>query len=52
MRRAVERFMEDPLAEEILRGKLIEGSPINVTAGKENLVFSQKSAAEKAVVGE
>ena len=52
MRRAVERFMEDPLAEEILRGKLIEGSPINVTAGKEKLVFSQKSAAEKAVVGE
>ena len=52
MRRAVERFMEDPLAEEILRGKLIEGSPINVTADKEKLVFSQKSAAEKAVVGE
>ncbi len=52
MRRAVERFMEDPLAEEILRGKLIEGSPINVTAGKEKLVFSQKSAAEKAVAGD
>ena len=52
MRRAVERFMEDPLAEEILRGKLIEGSPINVTADKDKLVFSQKSAAEKAVVGE
>ena len=52
MRRAVERFMEDPLAEEILRGKLIEGSPINVTADKEKLVFSQKSAAEKAAVGE
>ena len=51
MRRSVERFMEDPLAEEILRGKLIEGSPINVTAGKEKLVFSQKYAAEKAVVG-
>ena len=28
MRRAVERFMEDPLAEEILRGKLTEGQPI------------------------
>ena len=52
MRRAVERFMEDPLAEEILRGKLTEGKPINVTADKEKLVFSQKSAAEKAVAGE
>ena len=28
MRRAVERFLEDPLAEEILKGKLHEGEPI------------------------
>jgi len=26
MRRAVERFLEDPLAEEILKGNLHEGS--------------------------
>jgi len=52
MRRAVERYMEDPLAEEILRGKLVEGRPINVSADEDKLTFSQKSPAEKAVAGD
>jgi len=52
MRRAVERYMEDPLAEEILRGKLVEGRSISVSADKQKLTFSQKSAAEKAVAGD
>ena len=52
MRRAVERFMEDPLAEEILRGKLIEGQPIQVSADEDKLTFTQKSAAETAVAGD
>jgi ATP-dependent Clp protease ATP-binding subunit ClpC len=52
MRRAVERYMEDPLAEEILRGKLVEGRPISVSADEQKLTFSQKSAAEKAVAGD
>ncbi len=50
MRRAVERFLEDPLAEEILRGNLHEGEPISVTAEKDKLVFNQKAAAEGAAV--
>jgi ATP-dependent Clp protease ATP-binding subunit ClpC len=49
MRRAVERFLEDPLAEEILRGSLQPGEPIRVTSDKEKLVFNQKAAAEGAV---
>jgi ATP-dependent Clp protease ATP-binding subunit ClpC len=49
MRRAVERFLEDPLAEEILRGHLHEGEPILVTTGKDKLVFNQKAAAEGAL---
>ena len=52
MRRAVERFMEDPLAEEILRGKLVEGQPIQVSADEDKLTFTQKSAAETAVAGD
>src|SRR5471030_850257 len=51
MRRAVERFLEDPLAEEILRGSLQPGEPILVTSDKEKLVFNQKAAAAGAVVG-
>jgi ATP-dependent Clp protease ATP-binding subunit ClpC len=45
MRRAVERYLEDPLAEEILRGKFHEGTPINVTVEGDKLVFSQPAQA-------
>src|SRR5215218_991278 len=34
MRRAVERFLEDPLAEEILRGNIKEGDTLTVSAEK------------------
>ena len=49
MRRSVERFLEDPLAEEILRGTFHEGEPILVTVENDRLVFSQKAAAEGAL---
>ena len=52
MRRAVERFFEDPLAEEILKGNLHEGEPIVVTADKEKLIFKQNAATEGAVAAE
>ena len=45
MRRSVERFLEDPLAEEILKGKLHEGDPITVTVEGDKLVFNQNTAA-------
>ena len=50
MRRAVERFLEDPLAEEILRGHLHEGEPIIVTTDKDKLVFNQKAAAAEGAL--
>jgi ATP-dependent Clp protease ATP-binding subunit ClpC len=49
MRRAVERFFEDPLAEEILKGALHEGETIMVTADKDKLLFKQNAAAAGAV---
>ena len=48
MRRAVERNLEDPLAEEILKGSLHENDPIQVTVEKNKLVFIQKAAAASA----
>ncbi len=45
MRRAVERFLEDPLAEEILRGNLHDNEPIQVTAEDNHLVFKQNASA-------
>jgi ATP-dependent Clp protease ATP-binding subunit ClpC len=51
MRRAVEKYFEDPLAEEILKGALHEGELIQVTADKDKLVFGQKANAEGTGAG-
>jgi ATP-dependent Clp protease ATP-binding subunit ClpC len=49
MRRAVERFLEDPLAEEILKGGVHENEPLFVTRDGDKLVFHQKAASADAV---
>jgi ATP-dependent Clp protease ATP-binding subunit ClpC len=49
MRRAVERYLEDPLAEEILKGNLHDNEPIQVTVGNDQLVFNQNAAASGAL---
>ncbi len=46
MRRAVERYLEDPLAEEILRGQFTGNAPIKVTAEGDHLSFVQEAPAE------
>jgi ATP-dependent Clp protease ATP-binding subunit ClpC len=54
MRRAVERFLEDPLAEELLRGNVKPGDRVEVAAADEKLVFrvaesqAQSGATETA----
>jgi len=49
MRRAVERHLEDPLAEEILKGHLHDNEPVLVTVSEGKLSFTQKAAAEGAL---
>ncbi len=39
MRRAVERYLEDPLAEELLRGNIKAGDRVEVTAAEGKLAF-------------
>jgi ATP-dependent Clp protease ATP-binding subunit ClpC len=48
MRRAVERHLEDPLAEELLKGSLHDNDPVLVTVQEGKLVFSQKAAEPQA----
>jgi ATP-dependent Clp protease ATP-binding subunit ClpC len=54
MRRAVERFLEDPLAEELLRGTVKPGDKVEVMAVDGKLSFQvpeshpQNSAAASA----
>jgi ATP-dependent Clp protease ATP-binding subunit ClpC len=40
MRRAVEKYVEDPLAEEFLRGNVKQGDALDVHAAVEKLAFS------------
>jgi ATP-dependent Clp protease ATP-binding subunit ClpC len=48
LRRAVERFLEDPLAEEILRGHIKAGDSVNVTAAGGKLTFQPLEAPAPA----
>jgi ATP-dependent Clp protease ATP-binding subunit ClpC len=43
MRRAVERYLEDPLAEEILKGSLQPNEPVTVLVEEGKLTFKQKA---------
>jgi ATP-dependent Clp protease ATP-binding subunit ClpC len=47
MRRAVEKHLEDPMAEEIIRGDLLEGKKIAISTTDDKLVFTQKKAKAK-----
>ena len=47
LRRAIEKYIEDPLADEILRGRLDAGEPISVTRSGGKLKFKQKAPVSK-----
>ena len=49
LRRAVERHLEDPLAEILLRGELRKGEPVQVGASPEGLTFTQPEPPKEAV---
>ena len=50
MRRAVERHLEDPLAEEILKGTFQEQTPIQVIVEEDHLAFTQEAGKQDAKV--
>ena len=51
MRRAVERYLEDPMAEEILRGNVKAGDIAHVTVDGGKLVFKVPSSATEEPAG-
>jgi ATP-dependent Clp protease ATP-binding subunit ClpC len=50
LRRAVEHYLEDPLAEALLRGEVKEGEPILVIRNGDKLEFKSKSPAAESGV--
>jgi ATP-dependent Clp protease ATP-binding subunit ClpC len=43
LRRAVEHYLEDPLAEALLRGDIKDGEPVVVSRDGDKLIFKQKT---------
>jgi len=41
LKRSVEQYLEDPLAEAILRGEIESGKPVRVTMDGGRIVFNQ-----------
>ncbi|GAA4172532.1 ATP-dependent chaperone ClpB [Shinella granuli] len=49
LKRAIQKHLQDPLAEKILAGDIPDGSTVKVTAGSDRLLFSPRAvAASKA----
>jgi len=48
LRRAIEKYLEDPIAEEVIRGKIKSGDKVKVGAEKENLTFQTSSPSAPA----
>ena len=44
LRRAIERYIEDPLSEALLKGKYSKNGRIKVTAGKDKLILKESGA--------
>ena len=52
LRRAIENYIEDPLAEELLQGKFVNGASINVAVAEGKLTFEEVRPPEPALSGE
>jgi ATP-dependent Clp protease ATP-binding subunit ClpC len=48
LRRAIQRLVEDPLADHLLRGKLHSGCEVRITKRGEELVFEERGAESAA----
>jgi len=48
LKRVIQKFVQDPLAEMILQGKIHDGETVKVTAGKDGLLFNGEVAKAKA----
>ena len=51
LRRSIERFIEDPLAEELLRGVFADAAGIRVECDRQKILFFPVKAAKKRRTG-
>ena len=48
LKRVIQRFVQDPLAERILAGEVMDGDTVAVSAGSDRLLFSEVRDVDSA----
>jgi ATP-dependent Clp protease ATP-binding subunit ClpB len=48
LKRVIQKYVQDPLAEMVLSGKIHDGETVRITAGKDGLMFNGAAAKAKA----
>ncbi|MDZ5699871.1 ATP-dependent chaperone ClpB [Chelativorans sp. M5D2P16] len=48
LKRVIQKELQDPLAEKILMGEILDGSTVKVTAGSDRLIFRARQNVEEA----
>ncbi len=48
LKRVIQKYVQDPLAEMVLAGKIHDGETVKITAGKDGLMFNGAAAKRKA----
>ncbi|MBB3658999.1 ATP-dependent Clp protease ATP-binding subunit ClpB [Rhizobium sp. BK650] len=48
LKRVIQKFVQDPLAEQILSGEVPDGSTVNITSGSDRLLFRSKQSVNEA----
>ncbi len=48
LKRVIQKFVQDPLAEQMLAGKIKDGEAVKITAGKDGLMFNGAAVKAKA----
>jgi ATP-dependent Clp protease ATP-binding subunit ClpB len=48
LKRVIQKYVQDPLAEMVLSGKIHDGEAVHITAGKDGLMFNGEAAKAKA----
>ncbi|MFT4004113.1 MAG: ATP-dependent chaperone ClpB, partial [Rhizobium sp.] len=48
LKRVIQKYVQDPLAEQILSGQIPDGSVVKVTSGSDRLLFRPRQAVNEA----
>jgi ATP-dependent Clp protease ATP-binding subunit ClpB len=48
LKRVIQKYVQDPLAEMVLAGKIHDGETVKISAGKDGLMFNGAAAKAKA----